>query len=81
MMMDYLHLFHQVTSQADRGGAIRPELAYAAKKTGFIVTETNKEKLSKQQLEEWDNAVQEYLDSASRKTHCVGLRDQATRHF
>ena len=45
------------------------ELAYAAKKTGFIVTETNKEKLSKQQLEEWDNAVQEYLDSASRKIH------------
>ena len=61
--------WNELMDEATRSGAIRPELAYAAKKTGFIVTEANKEKLSKQQLEEWDNAVQEYLDSASRKIH------------
>jgi hypothetical protein len=41
-------------------GAIRPELAYAAKKTGFIVTESNLGQFSKAALREWNGAVKEY---------------------
>jgi len=59
--------WNEVMDEAVRTGGIRPELAYAAKKTGFIVTESNKEKLTRQQLKEWDDAVQEYLDSVSKK--------------
>jgi membrane peptidoglycan carboxypeptidase len=59
--------WNEVMDGAVRTGGIRPELAYAAKKTGFIVTESNKKKLTRQQLKEWDDAVQEYLDSVSKK--------------
>jgi membrane peptidoglycan carboxypeptidase len=59
--------WNDVMDEAVRTGGIRPELAYAAKKTGFIVTESNKKKLTRQQLREWDDAVQEYLDSLSKK--------------
>jgi hypothetical protein len=55
----------ELMDEAVRTAAIPPELAYAAKKTGFIVTESNKGKLARQQLKEWDDAVQEYLDSTS----------------
>ncbi len=51
--------WNEVMDEAVRTGGIRPELAYAAKKTGFIVTASNKEKLTRQQLKEWDDAVQE----------------------
>jgi hypothetical protein len=50
-----------------RTGGIRPELAHSAKKTGFLVTESNKKELTRQQIREWDDAVQEYLDSVSKK--------------
>ncbi len=59
--------WNEVMDEAVRTGGIRPELAYAAKKTGFIATESNKKKLTRQQLTEWDDAVQEYLDSVSKK--------------
>jgi|SRR5579859_649904 len=59
--------WNEMMDEAVRAGDIRPELAYAAKKTGFIVTESNKKKLTRQQLTEWDDAVQEYLDSVSKK--------------
>lgn len=61
--------WNELMDEAVRNDAIPPELAYAAKKTGFIVTETNKDKLTRQQLKEWDDAVQEYLDSASDEVH------------
>ncbi|SRR6266568_1213767 len=59
--------WNEVMDEAVRTGGIRPELAYATKKAGFIATESNKKKLTKQQLKEWDDAVQEYLDSVSKK--------------
>lgn len=59
--------WNEVMDEAVRTGGIRPELAYAAKKTGFLVTESNKKELTKQQIKEWDDAVQEYLDSVSKK--------------
>jgi hypothetical protein len=40
---------------------VSPELIYAFKKTGRLVTEMNKTKLSKEDIEEWDNAIAEYL--------------------
>ena len=59
----------ELMDEAVRTAGIPPELAYAAKKTGFIVTETNKDKLTKRQLKEWDDAAQEYLDSISGEVH------------
>lgn len=59
--------WNEVMDEAVRTGGIRPELAYAAKKTGFLVTESNKKKMPKSQLKEWNDAIQEYLDSVSKK--------------
>ncbi len=63
------HRFHEdwseLMDEAARRGAIPAELAYAAKKTGLLVTEKNRKKLSKQQVKAWDDAVQEYLDRSS----------------
>ena len=59
--------WNEIFDEAVRTADVRPEVAYAAKKTGLIVTESNKKMFSRQQLQEWDNAVQEYLDSFSKK--------------
>src|SRR5260370_42585079 len=58
--------WNEMIDDAVRTGGVRPELGYVAKKTGFLVTEANKKNLSKQELKEWDGAVQEYLDSFSK---------------
>lgn len=55
--------------KAARRGAIPAELAYAAKKTGLLVTEKNRKKLPKRQVKAWDDRVQEYLDGVSDKIH------------
>jgi hypothetical protein len=39
----------------------RPELAYAAQKTGFILTDANKGLASETDLREWRNAIDEYF--------------------
>ncbi|MDP6353722.1 MAG: hypothetical protein QF473_01375 [Planctomycetota bacterium] len=39
---------------------------YAQKKTNLLVTENNRQGFSKDQLEEWDDAIQEYLDLKAR---------------
>lgn len=44
----------------------RPELAYATKKTGRIVSEMNMKLLSPQEIDEWNAAVQEYRDLAKK---------------
>ena len=59
--------WNELFDQAVRTAGIPPELAYAAKKTGLIVTESNEKNFSRQQLQEWDNAVKEYLNSVSKK--------------
>jgi hypothetical protein len=57
--------WNDLMDEAVRSAGIPPELAYAAKKTGLLVTEANRRKLSRKQRKEWDDAVQEYLDSTS----------------
>jgi hypothetical protein len=44
-----------------KNAGIRPELAYAYQKTGLIVVEGNPGGLSKKQLKEWNDAVEEYF--------------------
>lgn len=39
---------------------VRPQLIYAACKTGRLVSEENRSVLLPQDIEEWENALQEY---------------------
>jgi hypothetical protein len=55
--------WNALIDEAVRTGAIRAEMGYAAKKTGFIVTESNQQHLTIDPLKEWDEAVQEFLDN------------------
>ena len=41
--------------------AVRPELIYAMKKTGRIVTESNQHLLTDEELQEWQDAIEEYV--------------------
>lgn len=41
-------------------GEITPETAYAMKKTGLLVTEQTKELLRDTELDEWNNALEEF---------------------
>ena len=50
----------QILSAAGQGG-IRPELIYAMRKTGRIVTESNQHLLTDEDLQEWQDAIEEYL--------------------
>jgi len=40
---------------------IRPELIYAYRKTGYIITEDNIDKIPKSGLAEWEAAIEEYF--------------------
>ena len=50
----------QILSAAGKAG-VRPELIYAMKKTGRIVTESNQHLLTDEELQEWHDAIKEYL--------------------
>src|SRR5664280_1179017 len=50
----------QILSSAGQAG-IRPELIYAMRKTGRIVTESNQHLLTDEDLQEWQDAIEEYL--------------------
>ena len=50
----------QILSAAGKVG-VRPELIYAMKKTGRIVTESNQHLLTDEELQEWEDAIEEYL--------------------
>ncbi len=50
----------QILSAAGKA-AVRPELIYAMKKTGRIVTESNQHLLTVEKLQEWQDAIEEYL--------------------
>ena len=43
-----------------------PQVIYAYGKTGFIVTESNKDLLSKEQLDEWNAAIDEFFELKSK---------------
>jgi hypothetical protein len=50
----------QILSAGGQSG-IRPELIYAMRKTGRIVTESNQYLLTDEDLQEWQDAIEEYL--------------------
>jgi hypothetical protein len=50
----------QILSAAGKAG-VRPELIYAMKKTGRIVTESNQHLLTDEELQEWQSAIEEHL--------------------
>ena len=49
----------QILSAAGKA-AVRPELIYAMRKTGRIVTESNQRLLTDDELQEWQDAIEEY---------------------
>jgi hypothetical protein len=53
MMIEFL-------DAASRAG-IRPEIIYAMKKTGRMVTEANRRLLADEDLQEWQDAINEYF--------------------
>ena len=50
----------QIQSAAGKAG-VRPELIYAMRKTGRVVTEANQHLLTDEELQEWQDAIEEYL--------------------
>lgn len=50
----------QILSAAGKAG-VRPELIYAMRKTGRIVTESNQQLLTDDELQERQDAIEEYL--------------------
>ncbi|HEV3196658.1 MAG TPA: hypothetical protein VGZ73_02095 [Bryobacteraceae bacterium] len=59
--------FQEETEHAMVLAGIRPEIIYAFRKTGLIVTEDNYGKLPKSAQAEWTAAVEEYCELVSRK--------------
>ena len=51
--------FDEITAIAGEVG-VRPQIIYAMKKTGRIVTEKNKQFLTPAELKEWNDAIVEY---------------------
>jgi hypothetical protein len=52
--------YERATVEAMSRAGIDPALIYAYKKTGRIVTEENKRLLSEEELDEWNDAIDEY---------------------
>lgn len=50
----------KVMVDAMQRGGITPEFIYAYRKTGRILTDKNKHLFSPEDLEEWNNAIQEF---------------------
>jgi hypothetical protein len=59
--------FQEETEKAMVLAGIRPEIIYAFRKTGLIVTEDNYGKLPKSAQAEWTRAMEEYFEMVSRK--------------
>jgi hypothetical protein len=55
-------MFQEVLNAAKEKTDIRPELLYAMEKTGRIVTERNKHLLSREEMAEWNAAIDEYFE-------------------
>jgi hypothetical protein len=52
--------YEQAMIDAMVAADIPPELIYAFKRTGRLVTERNKRLLTREELREWDEAIDEY---------------------
>jgi hypothetical protein len=59
--------FTEETEAAMVLAGIRPEIVYAHRKTGLIVSEENYGTLPKSALAEWEAAVEEYFEMARSK--------------
>ena len=59
--------FQEETEKAMVLAGIRPEIIYAFRKTGLVVTEDNYGKLPKSAQVEWTLAMEEYFEMESRK--------------
>jgi hypothetical protein len=58
-----LEKFLEESTEAMVAAGIRPEIIYAHRKTGgLIVTEKNQEKLSAEDIAEWEAAIDEYFE-------------------
>jgi len=58
-----LEKFLEESTEAMVAAGIRPEIIYAHRKTGgLIVTEENQEKLSAEDIAEWEAAIDEYFE-------------------
>lgn len=53
-------MFMELVSEAAKKTDIRPEILYAMRKTGRMVTEQNKHLLTREAREEWNAAIDEY---------------------
>jgi len=63
-----LEKFLEESTEAMVAAGIRPEIIYAHRKTGgLIVTEENLEKLSAEDIAEWEAAIDEYLAKTKGK--------------
>jgi hypothetical protein len=52
---------HEVMINALVAAGARPEIVYACRKTGRLVTESNQHLLTRAELQEWIDAAEEYL--------------------
>jgi hypothetical protein len=58
-----LEKFLEESTEAMVAAGIRPEIIYAHQKTGgLILTEANQEKLSEEDIAEWEAAIDEYFE-------------------
>lgn len=66
LLFPNMHLEHAEhhMSQAMEAAGIDPAIIYAFQKTGRIVSEENVGQLTDAELEEWQNAIDEYYESA-----------------
>jgi hypothetical protein len=55
------------STRAMVAAGIRPEIIYAHRKTGLIVTEENRDKLAEGALAEWEAALDEYFAKVKGK--------------
>ena len=63
-----LEKYLEESTEAMVAAGIRPEIIYAHRKTcGLIVTEGNLEKLSAEDIAEWEAAIEEYLEKTKGK--------------
>ncbi len=62
-----LEQFREESERAMVEAGIRPEIIYAYRKTGLIVTQDNYGKLPKSAVAEWEAAVEEYFEMVKGK--------------
>jgi hypothetical protein len=65
-----LEKFLEESTEAMVAAGIRPEIIYAHRKTGgLIVTDENQEKLSAEDIAEWEAAIDEYFEKTKGNPH------------